>query len=399
MVLSSHKRGTCITTGQQMVLDHTSNYKTSWLFLSSINATFIIFVIAWTSSSYFVTRLACEWERVAWFLKTVWTLWHVAYVVMMIVVYSVDQPAIPSNNILAALAINFLAISMQAPSLFLHMATGGHRIQAIVGKQKLQQPKFFYPNKDHAAGHVYFKAIEQGVGTSTSVQNISEHNGSEKFFFPIQCDIMDFQKAVSRALLFVCLEIVSSSSVSTLWVQVAFGVIFAFYLQQATTNRHWNNGSETMDLSIMEKGITTLIGASALSVSAILISQYNASNEAYSFQPEETIIQVSSFARSNTCNLFWSAPHTHSPTHFHPQVFTILVVASSIGGPVLHNLVGLIEELAGTRVFNEISETLGPPYEFVENVLIYTAMCLVLGYHKHALGNSCSMWLNLQGSL
>jgi hypothetical protein len=52
LMKNSHLRGTCLFTGQQAMVDVTSNYKTSLILFSSVNVLFLTALVLWISASF-----------------------------------------------------------------------------------------------------------------------------------------------------------------------------------------------------------------------------------------------------------------------------------------------------------------------------------------------------------
>jgi hypothetical protein len=124
LMKSSHRAGTCLLTGQQPMVEISSNYKTSLVPFSSVNLMFAVAVVCWISASFaifyfstdsFVGLFAC-FANSRKYLEDVFLgipfIWNIILVILSLTDAFSNQN-VPVNNIAVAVLLLLFATGKQ----------------------------------------------------------------------------------------------------------------------------------------------------------------------------------------------------------------------------------------------------------------------------------------------
>lgn len=113
MVIYSHRRGTCLSTGQPLIVDVTSNPKTSLILFSSNDVAFLVLLVTAITASFYLSSLITMVKRESLinFLTAVLIIWHVGLLVTCgVCLYNMH---IPTNNIMFGAGLCVAALCYQ----------------------------------------------------------------------------------------------------------------------------------------------------------------------------------------------------------------------------------------------------------------------------------------------
>ena len=122
----SHRRGSCLLTGQQNIVDVSSNFKTSLSLFSSVNTLYLTLVVVWISASFavFYIRLPFTWgsfdkkEESSWGSSDVTVavpiVWNLVLIIFSVLPVVYNDKNIPLNNIFIGIGMLFVTIVTQA---------------------------------------------------------------------------------------------------------------------------------------------------------------------------------------------------------------------------------------------------------------------------------------------
>jgi hypothetical protein len=121
---TSHRAGTCLLTGQQPMVEISSNYKTSLVPFSSVNLMFAVAVVCWISASFaifyfstdsFLGLFAC-FANCQTYLEDVFLgipfIWNIILVILSLTDAFSNQH-VPVNNIAVAVLLLLFATGKQ----------------------------------------------------------------------------------------------------------------------------------------------------------------------------------------------------------------------------------------------------------------------------------------------
>lgn len=120
LATNSHRRGSCLLTGQQDAVDVSSNHKTTAVWFTSLNMVYTTLIAVWISASFSLFLLGkppvgekhkkwmSRWESV---VVAVAALWNVVLVVISVVSHYGHN--IPMNNVFIGIILLSLAIGTQ----------------------------------------------------------------------------------------------------------------------------------------------------------------------------------------------------------------------------------------------------------------------------------------------
>lgn len=118
----SFRRGTCLLTGQQRMVDISPNFKTSIALFSSVNPLFMLLIVMWITASFalFYIRFPVlfGWDPKQasagfWFTAYAPVIWNFGLMVAIVFPGFYDSLNVPLNNIFLGIGALFVAIVIQ----------------------------------------------------------------------------------------------------------------------------------------------------------------------------------------------------------------------------------------------------------------------------------------------
>lgn len=109
----SQARGTCLLSGQQDLVDVSSNHKTSATLFSSVNMLYIVLIVSWISASF---SLFCEGDILLGYediFVGIGLIWNLALVVISLLPPWYNDYNIPLNNTIIGIVLLGTSIAVQ----------------------------------------------------------------------------------------------------------------------------------------------------------------------------------------------------------------------------------------------------------------------------------------------
>lgn len=299
MTVYSHRKGSCLANSQPLLVDVTSNSKTSLILFSSNNALFLVFVVACISASFYLTSSITHTDNAT--LQTVFAaglmVWYMFFAGTVLACMYV-APHVPANNVFLALALGLLSVSYQV----MYTLQGDENVKE---KLKIFSKRFGSSKVKPAAGYqqggfvpLMQLCVQGHNDLSTSLYGLPRARCSSSMrqpcvttgdpFHPLasrkkrdahagsgtgEADKSDqyehewVNMAMTWPLLYVAMACSASAYVTTYSVQQLYVVILAFYLSNAAFPKH--KGRETHEAEIRYLSAAIFMAAMLISVGLI----------------------------------------------------------------------------------------------------------------------------------